>query len=395
MKTIYDNGIKNIERFYEATDFTAALKSAIFEALKKVNYMMETFGDGFAPHNSIDNFYHVDTNEDGWNQGFYTGILWLSYELTGDSKYSKLALSHLPSYEKRITEKIGVDHHDMGFLFIPSCVAAYKLTKNPDARRIALLAADNLMSRYHKKGGFIQAWGKLGAKESYRLIIDCLLNIPLLYWAAAETGDERYKAAGYTHFRSTIENAIRSDASTFHTFYFDIETGMPLNGVTAQGASDDSCWARGQAWGIYGLMMTMKYVADPDACDVCKKLINYFLSFLPKDYVPFWDLSFTDGDNEPRDSSSAAIAVCGISELIKYLPDEDNYKNLYKNAVNLIMNSLYENYSTKNTAESNGLLLHATYGKPQNSGVDECNIWGDYFYMEELVRLSKNWDLYW
>ena len=383
-------------KFQEAPDFTgASLKSAISDALKKVDYMMETLGDSFATHNSYNNIYAKDENTDGWNQGFFTGILWLSYELTGDSKYKKLALSHLPSYKKRIVKKLGVNHHDMGFLFIPSCIAAYKLEGNTEARGIALLAADNLMSRYHEKGGFIQAWGELGASESYRLIVDCLLNIPLLYWAADETGNEKYKTAAYTHFRSTIENAIRPDASTFHTFYFDNETGAPLKGVTAQGASNDSCWARGQAWAIYGLMMTMKYINDPDAVNTCKKLTNYFLNYLPKDYIPFWDLSFTDGDIEPRDSSSAAIAVCGILELIKYLPDNDKDKQLYKNAVNLIMDSLHKNYSTKNEKESNGLLLHATYGKPQNSGVDECNIWGDYFYTEALTRLSKNWDLYW
>jgi unsaturated chondroitin disaccharide hydrolase len=268
------------------------------------------------------------------------------------------------------------------------------LTGNEDAREIALLAADNLLSRYHEKGGFIQAWGELGAPENYRLIVDCLLNIPLLYWATEVTGDERYKKVGYTHFRTTIENVLRDDGTTFHTFYFDPETGRPVKGVTAQGMSDDSCWSRGQAWGIYGLVMTMKYADDPDAVEVCQKLVNVFLNRLPKDYVPFWDLEFTDGDNEPRDSSAAAIAVCGILELMKYLP-EAGARQTYQNAADLIMNSLYTNYSTKDVPKSNGLLLHATYSKPGGLGIDECNIWGCYFYLEALTRLSKNWDMYW
>lgn len=396
MKTIKEISLKNPQRYENAPDFkTEKLKSAIDAALKKVDYMIETLGEGFAEHASVNNVYEKTDNTDGWNQGFWTGILWISWELTGDDKYKNLALASIPSYRKRITEKIGVNHHDMGFLYIPSCVAAYKLTGDETARDTAILAADNLMERYHEKGRFIQAWGELGTRENYRLIVDCLLNIPLLYWASNVTGDNKYRDAAYAHFRTTVENALRSDGTSYHTFYFDPETGKPLKGVTHQGASDNSCWARGQAWGIYGLMLTKAYVDDPDAVRLCKNMANVFLDRLPDDYVAYWDLIFTDGDNEPRDSSACAIAVCGMLELIKHIPDSDKSKYIYENAVNLIMNSLYENYSTKDMPESNGLLLHATYGKPQGLGVDECNIWGCYFYMEALIRLYKNWNMYW
>ena len=142
------------------------------------------------------------------------------------------------------------------------------------------------------------------------------------------------------------------------------------------------------------MMLTRIYRDDPDAVDVCKKATDYFLNRLPEDYVAYWDMSFTSGD-EPRDSSADAIAVCGILEMLKYLPESDENYALYMNAVKLMMNSLYENYSTKDTPESNGLLLHAVYSKPGNIGVDECNIWGCYFYMEALIRLKKDWKLYW
>lgn len=396
MKKIKDEGIIDLLKFTKPSGYNKEkLKSAISAALKKVDYAIETLGDKFASHSSINNVYQPVLNDSGWNSGFWTGILWLSYELSGDEKYKKLAMQHIPTYTKRMIERLGIDHHDMGFVCIPSCIAAYKITGDKEAKKTALMAADNLMLRYHEKGQFIQAWGKIDDLEAHRLIVDCLLNIPLLYWASSVTDDPKYADAAYKHYRTTIENAIREDSSTFHTFYFDPETGAPIKGVTAQGASDDSCWARGQAWAIYGMMLTRIYIDDPDAVPLCKKLTNFYLNRLPKDYVPFWDMSFTDGDDEPRDSSSASIAVCGILELIKYLPDNDSNKEVYKNTVNLMMESLYDNYSTKDTPESNGLLLHAVYSKPGNNGVDECNIWGCYFYMEALARLSKNWKLYW
>ncbi len=393
--------IKNLKRieieeplkFEKKCDFSEKyLDLAICDALKKVDYMIETIGEDFPAPASENNVYKLMGNEYSWHQGFWTGILWLAYELSGESKYKLLAEKHLPSYERRLREHLDIDHHDMGFLYTPSCVAAYKLTGDEYAMEIALMAADNLMLRFQEKGGFFQAWGELGAENNYRLIIDCLLNLPLLYWASEITGDEKYKRCAYIHFRTTLENAIRDDATTFHTFFFDKNTGSPLRGQTAQGAADNSCWARGQAWGIYGMMMTMKYADDPDAVWVCKSLANYFINRMPDDNVVFWDLIFFEGE-QYRDSSASAIAVCGLIELLNHLDCEE--KAFYGNICQMIMKSLYENYSTKNEPKSNGLLLHGAYNARKSIGADECNIWGDYFYMEALVRLKKRWNIYW
>ena len=372
------------------------LQYALTEAVKKIDFAIPTFTDMFPDHASVNNVYKAVGNNNGWNTGFWTGILWHAYEMTEDEKYKKVALHHVPSFYKRIDEKLGVDHHDMGFLYTPSCVAAYKLTGDTTARAAALKAADQLISRYKDKGEFIQAWGSVDDPKSYRLIVDCLLNIPLLYWATKETGDEKYRDMAYKHFRTTISVAFRADGSTFHTFYFDPETGAPVKGVTAQGASDDSAWARGQTWGMYGPMLTYIYEKDEDALSAFKATANYYLNHLPKDYIAFWDLSFTDGDEEPRDSSSGAIALCAMLEAIKYMDKDDELRKIYVNACNRIMNSLIDNYLTKDIPEANGLLLHATYAKPQKDGVDEMNIWGDYFYMEALHRmLDPDWKLYW
>ncbi len=388
--------IKNPERYSDFELPREKVEYALKEALKKIDFALPSFTDKFPSHSSTNNVYTQVENDSGWNTGFWTGILWHAYELTGDDKYKNVALSQIPSYLYRIENKIGVNHHDMGFVFSLSCVAAWKLQRSEEGKRAAILAADNLISRYKDNGKFIQAWGNVDDPKSNRLIIDCLLNIPLLYWTTEVTGDKKYDEMAWNHFNTTVEVCCRADASTYHTYYFDVETGAPLKGVTHQGAFDESAWARGQTWGIYGPMLTRTYKESDKAMTIFKATTNYFLNHLPEDYVPFWDLCFTDGDDEPRDSSSSAIALCGMLEGIKYMDKNDPLRKIYVNAINRIMNSLIDNYLTKDIPESNGLLLHATYAKPQGVGIDEMNIWGDYFYMEALHRLlDPDWKLYW
>ena len=375
------------------------LESALADAIAKIDYAIPTFMDKFPNECSTNNVYAAVDNNDGrstWTTGFWTGILWHAYELTGDGRYMAIANNQVPSFYYRIDNKIGVNHHDMGFLYTPSCVASYKLTGNETAKEAAIMAADHLITRYHESAGFIQAWGNVGANDNYRLIVDCLLNIPLLYWASEVTGDEKYAEIAYQHFLTTVSVCYREDGSTYHTYYFDKETGEPAYGATAQGASDESTWSRGQAWGMYGPMLTYIYINDEKALDSFINAANYYLAYLPADYVAYWDLSFSDGDYEPRDSSSAAIALCAMLEAIKHMDENDPQRRLFVNACNRIMNSLIDNYTTKDIPEANGLLLHGTYSKPGGNGIDEMTTWGDYFYMEALHRmLDPNWDLYW
>jgi unsaturated chondroitin disaccharide hydrolase len=274
-------------------------------------------------------------------------------------------------------------------------VAGYKLTGSAEGRRAGLLAADKLMERFQEKGGFIQAWGELGARDNYRLIIDCLLNIPLLHWAFLETGKPVYRNAAMRHYEAACNNVIRDDASAYHTFYFDPETGEPLKGVTRQGYSDDSAWARGQAWGIYGIPLNYRYVKDDSAFNLFKGMTNYFLNRLPEDEVCYWDLIFTDGSEQPRDSSAAAIGVCGIHEMLKYLPEVEPDKDTYRHAMHCILRSLIERYTAPEIKPGNPVLLHGVYSWHSGKGVDEGNIWGDYYYMEALMRFYKDWNLYW
>jgi len=355
------------------------------------------FGNDFPTPYSTNGYYGISENKD-WTTGFWTGQLWLAYEHTHNEKLKEIADLQVESFLDRIEKKIEVNHHDMGFLYSLSCVSAYKLTKNEHAKKAAIMAADNLILRFQEKGQFLQAWGELGAKDNYRLIIDCLLNVPLLYWASEVTGDDKYENIGKRHVTTAMKYIIRDDHSTYHTFFFDSDTGLPQKGVTHQGYKDDSAWARGQAWGIYGCALSYKKLKDNSYIEIFDNLLEYFISHLPNDLIPYWDLIFTDGSDEPRDSSALAIAICGIFEMSKLVPEKSKY---YRELADKLLKALADKCMVNEDTKSNGLLLHGTYCKssPYNTcpnwGVDECVIWGDYFFMEALTRAEKDWELYW
>lgn len=381
---------------YEAAGFLTReeVTAAMDRVADQVRCNMEYFGTRFPSSATRNQTYGVIDNIE-WTDGFWTGLLWLCYEYTGDDAFKNLALKNVDSFLNRVEKRIELDHHDLGFLYSLSCVAGYKLTGSAEGRKAGLLAADKLMERFQEKGGFIQAWGELGARDNYRLIIDCLLNIPLLHWAFLETGTPLYRNAAVRHYEAACNNVIRDDASAYHTFYFDPGTGEPLKGVTRQGYSDDSAWARGQAWGIYGIPLNYRYVKDDSAFNLFKGMTNYFLNRLPEDEVCYWDLIFTDGSNQSRDSSAAAIGVCGIHEMLKYLPEVESDKNTYRHAMHCILRSLMERYTAPEIKPGNPVLLHGVYSWHSGKGVDEGNIWGDYYYMEALMRFYKDWNLYW
>ena len=388
------------EKFSQDVELSKeTLYSALHEALTKIDRNARTFINTFPRPASTDYVYPGILNAgewDDWTSGFWTGILWLAYEITGEKRYRKVASFQTKSYDERITNKVAVNHHDLGFLYTPSVVADYKITGSNLAKEAGIKAATHLMGRFKEKGQFIQAWGELDDPTAYRLIIDCNLNVPLLFWATEATGDPKFREIATKHINTAASVVLREDSSTHHTYYFDPETGKPVKGVTAQGASDNSAWARGQAWGVYGFPLAYSYLKDEKFIDLYKRVTNYFLNHLPADDVCYWDLSFDDLSGEEKDSSAAAIAVCGMLEMDKYLPDSDPDKKIYQNAVKRIMNSLIKNYSTKDIERCNGLLKEAVYSKPHGIGVEECCIWGDYFYMEALVRIMKpEWKKYW
>ena len=388
--------IEKLLTYPEATD------TEVEELLQKASDIvignLDVFTEKFQHSNSENGFYEAVPNI-SWTTGFWTGEIWLAYEKTRDERLKEAGEVQVRSFLDRIIDKVEVAHHDMGFLYSPSCVAAYKLTGNEDAKRAAVLAAENLITRFQEKGQFIQAWGELGAEDNYRLIIDCLINVPLLYWATEVTGDAKFRDIGERHVKTAMKYVIRPDHSTYHTFFFDPKTGLPKKGVTHQGYRDGSAWGRGQAWGIYGAALSYAGLKQPEYLEIFEQLTDFFLTHLPQNLVPYWDFDFDDGSDEPRYSSCAAVVACGMLEMAKYLSEEK--AQYYRGMAKRLIKALSDQCLVRNREESNGILLHGTYCKssPYNTcpnwGVDECVSWGDYYYMEALTRLHKEWNSYW
>lgn len=369
------------------------LAEAMHYVKSKVNENLPKYSTVF-PTSSSENLIYGEMGNKDWTEGFWTGILWLLYEDTNEEKYLSALETLLRTFQERLDQNIGLNTHDIGFLYSLSTLAGYKITGNEKALELSVRAADRLMERYSAKAQIIQAWGNLeDPKEKGRMIIDCLMNLSLLYNISEITGEKKYKEAAEHHAKQAQKYLVREDYSTYHTYYMNVDTGEPIKGVTAQGYSDNSAWARGQAWGVYGFALSYAHTGDKTFLETASRIADYYLERLPEDFVPYWDLYFQEGD-EYRDSSSAGILACGLLELSKHLPVSDPRKKEYEETAVQIVKSLFENYTTEKDL-SNGIIKHGVYAIPFHVGVDECCIWGDYFYVEALMRLRNVWNMYW
>jgi unsaturated chondroitin disaccharide hydrolase len=375
---------------------------AIADALRTIDANLGPFATLFPEDTTVNGTYPLrkrpgmpDGCNVGWTTSFWPGMLWLAYQLTGSGRYRDAAERFVPSFVRRLDERVDLDTHDLGFLYTLACVVPWRLADDPKARRAALRAADQLMTRYLEPVGIIQAWGDLHVPEQRgRTIIDSLMNTPLLYWASSETGEARYAVAATRHVRRLRDHMLRDEGSTFHTFFWDPETGEPLRGATEQGHSDNSCWARGQAWAVYGFAINYRLSGDATLLDASRRCADYFLRHLPPDRVPHWDLALADGPDEPRDSSAAAIAATGLLELGRVL--DDAAADRYRLEAVGILDALAAGYATGGAVGGRALIDGGVYDAPKNIGVNEGNLWGDYFYLESLVRVAiPDWVSFW
>lgn len=383
-------------------------RSAIEAALRTVRRNIEAWGPSYPDDTTRDGRYLPrpagagvgEGGNRGWTTSFWPGMQWLSWEMSGDETFRSAAQSHAADFSRRVREGVDLDTHDLGFLYSLASVTTSRMGSEPeirdDAKNAALLAADHLMARFLEPAGIIQAWGDLrDPAQAGRTIIDSLMNMPLLSWAARQTGDPRYSDAVRRHAAQLQAHILRPDDTTFHTFYWDVESGRPLRGATEQGAFDDSCWARGQAWGIYGFAINSRATGDPVLREAAWRCARYFLAHLPGDDVPYWDLVYEDGNSAPRDSSAAAIAACGLFELARWEPGTERALAATE-AGHRLVSALIARCAPENPSDSDALLLHGVYDLPKNVGVDEGTLWGDYFYLEALVRIADpEWVTYW
>ena len=355
---------------------------------------------------------YILSNGGEWTDSFWVGLYYLAYAYTKDKKYLDIADKYQPFFKERAEndpyvckEKgyLPLDH-DTGFIFSLSQVARYKLTGDQAARDISLIAADTLAARFNEHGGFIRAWDtwpwddneKFINEKKGKMIIDSMMNMPLLMWAYRETGDERYRCIAVTHAKTVERYIVREDGSSYHQFNFNPETGTPLRGVTGQGYDDESCWSRGQAWGIYGFALMYGYTKETEFLKTAIKLANYFISQLDFSYIPIWDFSTIDAEYRPWDSSAGAIAASGLIEISKWTHDIKVSDKCLEGASKLLYH-LTAHCGTLEMEDYQPLLLHGCIGPAYKKGsenlinrfTDTPTVYGDYFYTEALIKLKE------
>lgn len=370
-------------------------QSAIEQTVRTTTDNIARFGDRFPIVSEGSASYRLE-NHTSWTEGFWTGILWLTYEYNRDPAVREAAAKSVDSFKRRLDEDRHLDHHDIGFLYSLSAKAQWILEKDEEAKALALRAADRLMKRWREESQLFQAWGPEGDPDNGgRIIIDCLMNLPLLCWATEQTGNPAYAARARIHAEKSRRFLVRGDDSSYHTFYFDQQTGDAVRGGTHQGYRDGSTWTRGQAWGIYGFALAYRYFRDPAFLEASKRLARYFVAHLPEDHVAYWDFDVPQVEGTPRDSSASAIAACGMLELAGHLPEGDPDREPLLLAVRQSMESLTSRYFTAGDAAEEGFLRHGSYSVRGGASPDDFVIWGDYFYLEALLRLHQDSPGYW
>lgn len=325
------------------------------------------------------------TSEHGrWTAGHWIGIIWLAYLQTGDADLRDAAYRWAVRLEPR---KGDTSTHDMGFLFYPSFVRGYRITGDRYFRDVALEAARALATRFHTPGEYIQAWDEAeDPVHRGRTIVDTVMNLPLLLWAAGEDNQPALAEIASAVAGMTARFHVRHDGSTYHVVDFDPDTGAPVRRGTHQGLHDESCWTRGQAWAIYGLSRVARMANRRDLQDVAQRLADFFVAHVPRGTVPPWDFAAL-GPNEPRDAAAGAIAADGLLDLAVSAGHPEDARRRTDQACALLDTLIARCLSVGHDGQE-GLLLHATADRPRNSAVDESLIYGDHYFFEALLRVS-------
>ncbi|WP_345951335.1 glycoside hydrolase family 88 protein [Mucilaginibacter sp. PAMB04274] len=322
-----------------------------------------------------------------WCSGFWPGELWYLYESTHNKKW----LSEADKFTRHLTpiaSEPGFDH-DLGFQLFNSFGNGYRLTKNPEYKAVILKAADSLATLFNPKIGTILSWPQNVKRMGWphNTIIDNMINLELLFWASKNGGPKRLCEIASAHAKTTMKNHFRPDYSAYHVVVYDTITGKKIKGITHQGYSDSSMWARGQAWAIYGYTMCYRETKDPQFLHFAQKVAGIYLAKLPADMVPYWDFNAPNIPNESRDASAAAITASALLELSTFVKDKSQAR-LYRQKAEQMLNALSSaQYQSRDV--NSAALLHSTGHHPNGSEIDASIIYADYYYLEALVRLKK------
>ena len=377
---------------YDLTNEAKAWAGETFEKIKtKIFAQNQRMGQmiPYVPRNGRYSDLDAPDGINWWTNGFWAGILWQMYHATKEESYRITA----ENIEKRLDEALtGFEglHHDVGFMWLHTSVANYRLTGNMDSRRRGLHAANLLAGRYNPSGRFIRAWN--GDNAGW-MIVDCLMNLPLLYWAGLETGDPRFAAIAREHADTSLRFSVRADGSCNHISILDPGTGQCLDNPGGQGFQPGSSWSRGHSWGIYGFALNYLHSGDAAYLSAAKQIAHYYISNLAvNDWLPLVDFR---APKEPvkLDSTSAMITCCGLLEIARHV--EEYERALYLGAALRILRKCEAAFANWN-ADEDAIIGHGA-SSYHSTGFDSDApiIYGDYFFVEAILRLLGKGFLIW
>ena len=358
---------------------------------RKLSNTAPQVGAGF-PYTTDENGKYVEWKNNGkisvswWTNGFWAGMMWLAYLETGKEIYKEIAEKSEEMLDEAFDDFNGL-HHDVGFMWLLSAVADYRLTKNERSKTRGLHAATLLAGRFNIDARYIRAWN---GDLSGWAIIDCMMNIPLLYWATEVTGDPRFEMIAKAHADTVLKAFIRADGSVNHIVSFDPLSGEVLETPAGQGFASGSSWSRGQAWAIYGFVISYIHTGKTEYLSAAKRVAHYFISNIGDDGVPLVDFR---APKEPvlKDTTAGAIAACGLIEIAAQV--EEYEKDMYMKAAMKLLGGLYDNCDF--SAENQSILQNGTERYHDTRGFHIPIIYGDYFMMEALMKLKGNKNLFW
>ena len=319
-----------------------------------------------------------------WTSGFFPGILWYLYELTGKESWHTKAREYSGNIEK---EKTNGTTHDMGFKIYCSFGNAYRLTGDTRSRKVMIESAYTLAKRFNPVVGSIRSWDHNRNRYTFPVIIDNMMNLELLFAASRFTGDPSFRQIAISHANTTMRDHFREDYSTYHVVDYDPETGMILQKKTHQGYHDESTWSRGESWALYGFTLCYRETHDKKYLIQAEKIASFILNHpnLPPDLVPYWDFDAPGIPDEPRDVSAASIMASALYELSTYSSDGARFRE----KADTIMRSLAGDYLAEKGGAKGFILDHSTGSAPSGKEVNVPLIYGDYYFLEALLRSKR------
>ncbi len=336
------------------------------------------------------NINTLETSKSGWwCSGFYPGTLLLLYQQTKDKLLLNEANRMLDLLQK---EQYNKNTHDLGFMMYCSFGNAEKTEPKPAYKQVLINSAKSLSTRFNPKVGCIKSWDS--KPTDFLVIIDNMMNLELLFWATKATGDSSFYKIAVTHANTTMKNHFRPDCSSYHVINYNPETGTVQQKKTAQGYADESAWARGQAWGLYGFTVMYRETKDKKYLDQATRIASFILQNpnLPKDKVPYWDFNAPNIPDALRDASAGAIIASALLELGKYEPDP-LAANYFKSAETILQTLSNSTYLAKPGTNGGFILEHSVGNFPAKSEVNVPLTYADYYFLEAMMRyqnLNKN-----